>query len=98
MFVCKLIWWKAELFEPSRLNSQLYYLIQIAYSLLEEQEGRTKTPDNYISFVSLLADSRYCGIILILVPRYSPFFYHGNLCFLFIYLFFKIKKKEKILG
>ncbi|XP_038886612.1 piRNA biogenesis protein EXD1 isoform X2 [Benincasa hispida] len=35
---------------------------QIAYSLLEEQEGRTKTPDNYISFVSLLADSRYCGV------------------------------------
>ncbi|KAG6585730.1 piRNA biogenesis protein EXD1, partial [Cucurbita argyrosperma subsp. sororia] len=35
---------------------------QIAYSLIEEQEGRTKLPDNYISFVSLLADSRYCGV------------------------------------
>ncbi|KAG6598308.1 piRNA biogenesis protein EXD1, partial [Cucurbita argyrosperma subsp. sororia] len=35
---------------------------QIAYSLIEEQEGWTKTPDNYISFVGLLADSRYCGV------------------------------------
>ncbi|XP_015885122.1 uncharacterized protein LOC107420634 [Ziziphus jujuba] len=35
---------------------------QIAYSLLEEQEGRARTPDDYISFVSLLADPRYCGI------------------------------------
>ncbi|EEF45822.1 egalitarian protein homolog [Ricinus communis] len=35
---------------------------QIAYSLIEEQEGRTKLPDDYISFVGLLADPRYCGI------------------------------------
>lgn len=35
---------------------------QIAYSLIEEQEGRTKVPDDYISFVALLADPRYCGI------------------------------------
>ncbi|XP_068648120.1 uncharacterized protein [Aristolochia californica] len=35
---------------------------QIAYSLLEEQEGRRRTPDDYISFVGLLADPRYCGI------------------------------------
>ncbi|KAG8635928.1 hypothetical protein MANES_16G077100v8 [Manihot esculenta] len=35
---------------------------QIAYSLIEEQEGRTRLPDDYISFVGLLADSRYCGI------------------------------------
>ncbi|KAG9455602.1 hypothetical protein H6P81_000110 [Aristolochia fimbriata] len=35
---------------------------QIAYSLLEEQEGRKRTPDDYISFVGLLADPRYCGI------------------------------------
>ncbi|OVA11366.1 3'-5' exonuclease domain [Macleaya cordata] len=35
---------------------------QIAYSLLEEQEGRARTPDDYISFVGLLADPRYCGI------------------------------------
>ncbi|WCJ29556.1 hypothetical protein M5689_011182 [Euphorbia peplus] len=35
---------------------------QIAYSLIEEQEGRTKLPDDYISFVSLLADPRYCGM------------------------------------
>jgi len=34
---------------------------QIAYSLIEEQEGK-KSHDDYISFVSLLADSRYCGM------------------------------------
>ncbi|KAK9131114.1 hypothetical protein Sjap_011601 [Stephania japonica] len=33
---------------------------QIAYSLIEEQEGRKKSPDNYISFVGLLADPQYC--------------------------------------
>ncbi|XP_040997444.1 egalitarian protein homolog isoform X2 [Juglans microcarpa x Juglans regia] len=33
---------------------------QIAYSLIEEQEGRTRSPDDYISFVGLLADPRYC--------------------------------------
>ncbi|CAN6457029.1 unnamed protein product [Victoria cruziana] len=35
---------------------------QIAYTLIEEQEGRKRSPDEYISFVSLLADPRYCGI------------------------------------
>ncbi|XP_074317331.1 uncharacterized protein LOC141653462 [Silene latifolia] len=35
---------------------------QIAYSLIEEQEGRSRVPDDYISFVGLLADPRYCGI------------------------------------
>ncbi|GMH10788.1 hypothetical protein Nepgr_012629 [Nepenthes gracilis] len=35
---------------------------QIAYSLIEEQEGRARLPDDYISFVGLLADARYCGI------------------------------------
>ncbi|KNA23074.1 hypothetical protein SOVF_028180 [Spinacia oleracea] len=35
---------------------------QIAYSLIEEQEGRPRVPDDYISFVALLADPRYCGI------------------------------------
>ncbi|KAF5748290.1 hypothetical protein HS088_TW04G00242 [Tripterygium wilfordii] len=35
---------------------------QIAYSLIEEQEGRNKLPDDNISFVGLLADLRYCGI------------------------------------
>ncbi|XP_040968850.1 egalitarian protein homolog isoform X1 [Gossypium hirsutum] len=35
---------------------------QIAYSLLEEQEGQTRLPDDNISFVGLLADPRYCGI------------------------------------
>jgi len=37
------------------------YCVQIAYSLIEEQEGK-KSHDDYISFVSLLADSRYCGM------------------------------------
>ncbi|XP_054795911.1 uncharacterized protein LOC129301370 [Prosopis cineraria] len=35
---------------------------QIAYSLIEEQEGRKRLPDDYISFVGLLADPYYCGI------------------------------------
>ncbi|KAK7383287.1 hypothetical protein VNO78_28961 [Psophocarpus tetragonolobus] len=35
---------------------------QIAYSLIEEQEGRKRSRDDYISFVGLLADPRYCGI------------------------------------
>ncbi|KAL2963738.1 hypothetical protein AAZX31_17G217900 [Glycine max] len=34
---------------------------QIAYSLIEEQEGRKRLRDDYISFVGLLADPRYCG-------------------------------------
>ncbi|KAJ6698078.1 hypothetical protein OIU79_011586 [Salix purpurea] len=34
---------------------------QIAYSLIEEQEGRIRLPGDYISFVGLLADPRYCG-------------------------------------
>ncbi|KAL0917824.1 hypothetical protein M5K25_012919 [Dendrobium thyrsiflorum] len=38
---------------------------QIAYSLIEEQEGKKRTPDDYISFVSLLADPRYCGVTYI---------------------------------
>nr|CAN65003.1 hypothetical protein VITISV_023489 [Vitis vinifera] len=36
--------------------------IRIAYSLIEEQQGRRRSPDDYISFVGLLADPRYCGI------------------------------------
>uniref|UniRef100_A0A7N0V588 3'-5' exonuclease domain-containing protein n=1 Tax=Kalanchoe fedtschenkoi TaxID=63787 RepID=A0A7N0V588_KALFE len=35
---------------------------QIAYSLLEEQEGRKRSADGSKSFVNLLADPRYCGI------------------------------------
>ncbi|XP_078432031.1 3'-5' exonuclease domain-containing protein / K homology domain-containing protein / KH domain-containing protein isoform X2 [Wolffia australiana] len=33
---------------------------QVAYSLIEEQEGKERSLD-HISFVSLLADPRYCG-------------------------------------
>lgn len=35
---------------------------QIAYNLFEEQEGRPRSEIEYISFVDLLADHRYCGI------------------------------------
>ncbi|CAN1161775.1 piRNA biogenesis protein EXD1 [Linum perenne] len=35
---------------------------QLAYSLIEEQEGRHRPHDAYISFVNLLADPRYCGV------------------------------------
>ncbi|XP_073055326.1 uncharacterized protein [Primulina eburnea] len=35
---------------------------QIAYSLIKEQEGDKRVPDDYISFVGLLADPSYCGI------------------------------------
>ncbi|KAM0932522.1 putative 3'-5' exonuclease domain, K domain, ribonuclease H-like superfamily [Dioscorea sansibarensis] len=35
---------------------------QIAYSLIEEHEGKKRAPDDYISFVGLLADPRYCGV------------------------------------
>ncbi|KAK4797367.1 hypothetical protein SAY86_029693 [Trapa natans] len=35
---------------------------QIAYYLIEEQEGKKRLPDDYISFVGLLADTRYCGV------------------------------------
>ncbi|KAE9467908.1 hypothetical protein C3L33_00203, partial [Rhododendron williamsianum] len=35
---------------------------QVAYYLIEEQQGRKRSPDDYISFVSLVADPRYCGI------------------------------------
>ncbi|KAM7480512.1 hypothetical protein LguiA_028725 [Lonicera macranthoides] len=34
---------------------------QIAYYLIEKQYGRRRLPGDYISFVKLLADSRYCG-------------------------------------
>ncbi|KAJ6794489.1 piRNA biogenesis protein EXD1 [Iris pallida] len=34
---------------------------QVAYYLIEEQEGKKRAPDDYISFVSLLADPRYYG-------------------------------------
>ncbi|KAJ7519000.1 hypothetical protein O6H91_20G018500 [Diphasiastrum complanatum] len=36
---------------------------QIAYSLIEEQEGKRWSHDDHISFVDLLADERYCGVV-----------------------------------
>lgn len=41
--------------------SDHHFHLQIAYSLIEEQEGKKRAYDVYISFVSLLADPRYCG-------------------------------------
>ncbi|XP_057977258.1 uncharacterized protein LOC131164238 [Malania oleifera] len=35
---------------------------QIAYSLIDEQQGQARSLNEYISFVGLLADPRYCGI------------------------------------
>ncbi|KAL4311473.1 hypothetical protein GQ457_01G040440 [Hibiscus cannabinus] len=35
---------------------------QIAYSLIEEQQGRRRSSDDPISFIRLLADPQYCGI------------------------------------
>ncbi|KAK8980210.1 hypothetical protein V6N11_061424 [Hibiscus sabdariffa] len=35
---------------------------QIAYTLIEQQEGRMRLSDDKISFVGLLADHRYCGV------------------------------------
>lgn len=43
-----------------RLNN--VFDTQIAYSLIEEQEGKKWMPDVFISFVDLLADKRYCGV------------------------------------
>lgn len=54
------------LFLTRKKGLNYYYYVQIAYSLIQEQEqeGKKKTPDdyNYISFVGLLADKRYCGM------------------------------------
>lgn len=36
---------------------------QIAFTLIEERQGKTWAPDNYISFVGLLAHERYCGVV-----------------------------------
>ncbi|RVW51935.1 piRNA biogenesis protein EXD1 [Vitis vinifera] len=46
---------------------------QIAYSLIEEQQGRRRSPDDYISFVGLLADPRYCGTKLRLFHFHHQF-------------------------
>ncbi|KAF3324571.1 Exonuclease 3'-5' domain-containing protein 1 [Carex littledalei] len=36
---------------------------QVAYSIIEEQEGQIKrVEDDYMSFVAVLADPRYCGV------------------------------------
>lgn len=44
-----------------RLNN--VFDTQIAYTLIEEQQGTKWAPDNYISFVGLLAHERYCGVV-----------------------------------
>ncbi|KAL5185469.1 piRNA biogenesis protein EXD1 [Glycine soja] len=50
-----------------RFSSLGYQHHQIAYSLIEEQEGRKRLRDDYISFVGLLADPRYCGSVVLCV-------------------------------
>lgn len=52
---------------PCILLNHVSYLVQIAYSLIEDQEGRTRLRDDYISFVGLLADPRYCGSVVLFV-------------------------------
>lgn len=42
--------------------------LHIAYSLIKEQEGWKRSPDDYISFVGLLTDPRYCGIYMTWYP------------------------------
>lgn len=51
----------------SQYNIKLHNVVdtQIAYSLIEEQEGNQRNLNDYISFVSLLADPRYCGVTYI---------------------------------
>ncbi|PKA63462.1 hypothetical protein AXF42_Ash005357 [Apostasia shenzhenica] len=44
---------------------------QIAYSLIEEQEGRNRSPNDYISLVSLLADTRYCGTFSQMLSKFA---------------------------
>lgn len=43
---------------------KLYNVVdtQVAYHLIEEQQGQKRSLDGSISFVGLLADRRYCGI------------------------------------
>jgi hypothetical protein len=49
------------MFVLHRKGFSFHYFVQIAYSLIEEQEGEKRACDAYISFVGLLADPRYCG-------------------------------------
>ncbi|KAK8513724.1 hypothetical protein V6N12_052895 [Hibiscus sabdariffa] len=46
---------------------------QIAYSLIEEQEGRKRLPGDHISFVGLLADPRFCEIGIVNCLEAPPF-------------------------
>lgn len=59
---------------------------QIAYSLLEEQEGQARRPNDYISFVSLLADPRYCGTHLFLSAVTMELHVSGQCIFLFSFV------------
>lgn len=53
--------WRVTVFEG---------LFQIAYTLLKEQHGKKWVPDDYISFVDLLADERYCGMSVLTFLAY----------------------------
>ncbi|KAJ0089674.1 hypothetical protein Patl1_12984 [Pistacia atlantica] len=56
---------QVRIFNDSLKLMGAIYMFFIAYSLIEEQEGRKRSPDDYISFVGLLADPRYCGILYV---------------------------------
>jgi hypothetical protein len=63
-----------------------HYFVQIAYSLIEEQEGKKRACDAYISFVGLLADPRYCGTFYTLLFRISVFFMNDSIPFYIVLL------------
>ncbi|KAG6552508.1 hypothetical protein Mapa_005928 [Marchantia paleacea] len=52
-----------SLFHFNKWTSSFLLCSQIAYTLLEEQQGKKWVPDDYISFVDLLSDERYCGAV-----------------------------------
>lgn len=55
----KFVW--SVILAPVEVNRGALLSMQIAYALIEEQQGMTWAPDNYISFVGLLAHEHYCG-------------------------------------
>ncbi|KAL0311900.1 UNVERIFIED_CONTAM: hypothetical protein Sradi_5589300 [Sesamum radiatum] len=62
--LCKCIYLKScgLLLSQKLLVSFFTLNLLIAYSLIKEQEGHKRVPDDYISFVGLLADPRFGGI------------------------------------
>jgi len=75
------------LFSTRKKGLNYYYCVQIAYSLIQEQEqeGKKKRSDdyNYISFVSLLADKRFCGMYYTLIRAVCLFMNATRLFYIF---------------